>query len=75
MSIEDRHVSAKGGMVMPEGTPREHELSPEEARRRLETLRTKERAGTLTVNEAGEITKLLVILGESEMGHRGERAA
>ena len=60
---------------MPEMTPHEHNISPEEARRQLDALRAKERDGTLTVHEAGEITRLLVILGESAVGRKGERAA
>lgn len=57
---------------MPESTPHGHGMSAEDARRRLDELRRKEKSGTLTVHEAGEITKLLVIIGE-ERG--GERAA
>lgn len=60
---------------MAEHMSHSHEMTPDEARHRLHTLRTKEQAGTLTVGEAGEITRLLVILGESEMGGKGTKAA
>jgi len=48
----------------------EHGMTPEEARKRLDQLREKEHRGELTVHEAGEITKLLVILGEKKGGER-----
>jgi hypothetical protein len=51
-----------------------HEITPEMARQRLRELREKERRGELTVKDAGEITRMLVILGEVEM-ERGEKAA
>jgi hypothetical protein len=50
-------------MIMPQP-----ELSKDEARRRLDMLRAKEKRGELTVHDAGEITRMLVILGEHETG-------
>lgn len=55
---------------MQEGMSHEHEMSADEARRRLDQLRAKEGRGELTVHEAGEITKLLVILGEKRGGEK-----
>jgi len=55
---------------MPEKMPREHVMTAEEARRRLSELRMREERGELTVHEAGEITKLLVILGEEQTGQK-----
>lgn len=49
-------------------------MSVEDARRRLHELREREKTGKLTVHDAGEITRMLIILGEHEM-ERGERAA
>jgi len=49
-------------------------ITPEMARQRLRELREKERRGQLTVKDAGEITHMLVILGEQEM-ERGEHTA
>ena len=51
-----------------------HEMTPDQARQRLHELRDKEKRGELTVKDAGEITRMLVILGEYEM-ERSERAA
>ena len=52
-----------------------HEEVPvEEARKMLRDLREKEKRGELTVRDAGQITRLLVILGEHEL-ERGEKAA
>ena len=48
----------------------EHGMTTEEAQHRLDELREKEKRGELTVHEAGEITKLLVILGEKRTGER-----
>jgi len=59
------------GRSMPE---MHHDVTPEMARERLRDLREKERRGELTVRDAGEITRMLVILGEYEL-ERGERAA
>ena len=50
------------------------EITPEMARKRLRELREKEGRGELTVRDAGEITRMLVVLGEHEM-ERGEKAA
>ena len=44
----------------------EHKPTPEELRQRLHELRQKEERGELTVKEAGEITRLLVELGEEQ---------
>ncbi|MHB9130541.1 MAG: hypothetical protein ACYDBB_05540 [Armatimonadota bacterium] len=57
---------------MAERTP--EEMSPQEARQRLDELREKEQRDELTVHEAGEITKLLVVLGEQQE-KKGEQAA
>ena len=46
--------------------PQHPEMSIQEARRRLDELRAKEGRGELTVHDAGEITRLLVILGEKQ---------
>jgi hypothetical protein len=61
----------KEGILMAE---MHQEITPEMARQRLRELREKERRGELTVKDAGEITRMLVILGEYEM-ERGEKAA
>ena len=58
----------KGGCIMPDGASRA--ISAEEARRRLDQLHAREKHGHLTVHEAGEITKLLVILGEHQAGKK-----
>ncbi len=58
---------------MPEKTPHEPAMTVNDARRRLDDLRDKERRGELTVHDAGEITKLLVFLGEEKM--HGKKAA
>ena len=52
-----------------------HEMSREDASRRLDELRKKESRGELTVHEAGEITKMLIILGEEEEKGKGKKAA
>lgn len=44
----------------------ERKMSHEELRQRLHELRDKEGKGELTVKEAGEITRLLVELGEEQ---------
>jgi len=41
-------------------------MSHEDLRRRLHELRAKEGRGELTVKEAGEITRILVELGEEQ---------
>lgn len=49
-------------------------ITPDQARTRLRELRDKEKRGELTVKDAGEITHMLVVLGEAEM-ERHEKAA
>lgn len=44
----------------------EHKPTHEELRQRLHELRQKEEQGNLTVKEAGEITRILVELGEEQ---------
>ena len=60
---------------MAEHMAHPHGMTPDDARRRLTELRAKEKTGTLTVTEAGEITRLLVVLGESTMEEKGRHAA
>lgn len=55
---------------MPEMHPHHEKTTPDEARRRLHELRDKEKRGELTVHDAGEITRLLVVLGESVLGEK-----